>query len=125
MAKRFIRAFVMFVGIVFSFTFAAALVAAPAAPVPQQQQKQQQHAGCDRSLATAQASMSAMQARVQDLKATQGSAACKATRLYFLELVKTRAVTAVCINGADRDRALGRLDADVERINHAIAKSCG
>ena len=34
-----------------------------------------------------------------------------------------RALTAVCKDGADRDRDLSRLDADVEHINVAIAQS--
>jgi hypothetical protein len=38
--------------------------------------------------------------------------------------VKTRAVTALCKNGVDRERDLGRLDADVEHINEAIAARC-
>lgn len=45
-------------------------------------------------------------------------------RLYFLELVKARAVTALCKNGAERDRDLGRFDADVEHTNEAIAARC-
>jgi hypothetical protein len=38
--------------------------------------------------------------------------------------VKARAVTALCRSGPQRDRELGRLDADVETINNAIAASC-
>ena len=46
------------------------------------------------------------------------------TRLYFLEVVKARAVTALCHQGPDRERALGRLDADVSHINERIAVAC-
>ena len=46
------------------------------------------------------------------------------TRLHFLELVKARAVTALCKAGAQRDRDLDHLDADVAHINDAIAKRC-
>ena len=49
---------------------------------------------------------------------------CTVTRLYFLELTKARAVTALCRTGADRERELGRLDADVEHTNEAIAARC-
>jgi hypothetical protein len=114
--KRFIIAFVTFVALIVPSAFAAALLAAPARPAPLQQQP-----GCQRNLADASAGMAAMQAR---LASARGGEACNATRLYFLELVKARAVTAVCKSGPDRERALGRLDADVERINNAIAASC-
>jgi hypothetical protein len=65
-----------------------------------------------------------LQARIKHLGAAHGAEVCAATRLYFLEVVKTRAVTALCRNGPERDRELGRLDADVETINNAIAASC-
>ena len=51
--------------------------------------------------------------------------ACAATRLYFLEAVETRAAAATCASGPERERELGRLDADVETINSAIAARCG
>ena len=40
------------------------------------------------------------------------------------ELVKARAVTALCKSGPERERELGRFDADVEHINEAIAARC-
>ena len=49
---------------------------------------------------------------------------CKFTRLYFLEMVKARAVTALCRHDSERERALGRFDADVEHINNSIATLC-
>ena len=112
MAKRFILAFIRFVAIILPLTFGAALLAAPAksAPAPS--------AGCD--LAAINSGMAAMQARMKT-----AAADCAATRLYFLELVKTRAVTAACISGPARERELSRLDADVARINHVIAARCG
>jgi hypothetical protein len=39
-------------------------------------------------------------------------------------VVKARAVTALCKSGIERDRILGRFDADVENINNAIATGC-
>ena len=42
-----------------------------------------------------------------------------------VEVVKARAVTALCKSGPERERELGRLDADVEHINEAIAARCG
>jgi len=39
-------------------------------------------------------------------------------------VVKARAVTALCKSGPERERDLGRLGADVENINNAIAASC-
>jgi hypothetical protein len=117
--KRFILAFVAFVGLIVPATFALALLAAPPAhPEPVQPP------GCDRTLADATAGIAAMQARIKSLSASAGSEICTATRLYFLEVVKARAATALCKSGAERERDLGRLDADVEHINEAIAARC-
>ena len=84
----------------------------------------QAYSGCNRNLADATANVAAMQARVKSLGAMAGTETCTATRLYFLELVKARAVTALCKNGAERDRDLGRFDADVDHTNEAIAARC-
>ena len=123
MLKRFIYAFLAFIGLIVPATFALALLMAPATPAAPLEQP-----GCDRNLADASASIAALQARVKNLNAAQvskiGPEICNATRLYFLEVVKARAVTAVCKSGLDRDRELGRLDADVEQINEAIAARC-
>ena len=51
--------------------------------------------GCDRDLADASASVAAMQARVKSLSGADKSEICTTTRLYFLEVVKARAVTAL------------------------------
>jgi hypothetical protein len=118
-AKRFIVAFFAFIGLIIPAAFMMALLVSPARPQPLQQP------GCERHLAEAVASMSAQQARVKHLGTARGTEACSATRLYFLEVVKARAVTALCKSGPERDRDLGRLDADVETINNAIAASCG
>lgn len=115
MARRFIVAFFTFIGLVIPAAFALALLAAPARPAPLERP------GCDRNLADAFANVSLQQARV---KAAHGAEACTATRLYFLEVVKARAVTALCKSGPERERELGRLDADVENINNAIAARC-
>ena len=65
-----------------------------------------------------------MQTRLKGLDAKEGKDVCSATRLYFLEVVKARAVTALCKSGPERERELGRFDADVEHINEAIAARC-
>jgi hypothetical protein len=114
-AKRFIVAFVTFIGLIIPAAFALSLLAAPARPAPLEQP------GCERTLADALANVTSLQARA---KTARGAEACAATRLYFLEVVKARAVTALCKNGPERERELGRLDADVENINSAIAASC-
>jgi hypothetical protein len=116
--KRFAIATVAFVALVVPSVFAAALPAAPAQSVPLPQTP------CQRSLANADASLAAMPVRMRHLASLDTADACAATRLYFMELVKARAVTAVCKSGPDRERVLVRLDADVERINSAIAASC-
>ena len=118
MAKRFIVAFFTFIGLIIPAAFMMALLVSPARPQPLQQP------GCERHLAEATANMATQQARVKRLGAARGAEACSATRLYFLEAVKARAVTALCESGPERDRDLGRLDADVETINSAIAASC-
>jgi hypothetical protein len=117
--KRFIKAFFAFVGLVIPAAFLVALLAAPAArPEPVQP-------GCDRNLANATAGLAAMQARLKGLGTGGGPEMCNVTRLYFLELVKARAVVALCKNGPERERDLGRFDADVEHTNEAIAARCG
>lgn len=119
MLKRFLLALLAFVGLIIPVTFVLALLAAPPArPEPVQPP------GCDRNLANATASVAAMQARIKNLSTTGGAEICTATRLYFLEVVKARAVTALCKTGAERERDLGRFDADVEHINEAIAARC-
>lgn len=116
MAKRFILRAITFIGLVFPAAFALALLAAPAQPAPLEQP------GCDRNLADAYANVTSLQAR---MKAAHGAEACATTRLYFLEMVKARAITAQCKSGPDHERELGRLDADVETINTTIAARCG
>ena len=118
MLKRFVLAFLAFIGLIVPAALLLALLAAPASPAPLERP------GCEQTLAGSIANVTAMQARVQSLSAAPGPAICKATRLYFLEVVKARAVTALCKNGPDRERELGRLDADVEHINEAIAARC-
>jgi len=112
-ATRFIVAFVTFIGLI--IPAALALLAAPARPAPLERP------GCERNLADAVANVTVLQARA---KAAHGAEACAATRLYFLEVVKARAMTALCKSGPKRERELGRLDADVENINSAIAARC-
>lgn len=118
MLKRFVLAFFAFVGLIIPAAFVLALLAAPAArPAPAQP-------GCDRTLANAAAGLAALQTRLKGLDSTHGAEMCNVTRLYFLELVKARAVIALCKNGPERERDLGRFDADVEHTNEAIAARC-
>jgi hypothetical protein len=116
--KRFVVAFVAFVGLIVPTALLMAMLVAPATPAPLERP------GCEQNLASAMANMAAMQARMKNLQAASGLAVCDATRRYFLEVVKARAVTALCKDGADRERDLGRLDADVEQLNAAIAARC-
>ena len=117
MLRRFLFAFLAFIGLIVPTAFA--LAAPPASPAPLQLP------GCDRNLAEASTSVTAMQARLKGLDVKQSEDMCTATRLYFLEVVKARAVTALCKSGPERERELGRFDADVEHINEAIAARCG
>jgi hypothetical protein len=119
MARRFIIAFIAFVGLIFPSAFTVALLAAPAKPT------QIERPGCDRNLADTMAEVAVLQQRMKRVETANGAEACTATRLYFLGMVKARAVTALCKQGQERDRDLGRLDADVAHINEAIAAHCG
>ena len=116
--KRFVVAFFAFIGLIVPTALLMDMLVAPASPAPAAA------ASCERSLADALAGVEAMQSRVKRLGSAAGPAACNATRLYFLEMVKARALTAQCKDGADRERDLDRLDADVEHINTAIAERC-
>jgi hypothetical protein len=80
--------------------------------------------GCGRNLAEASAGVAAMQVKIKSFSGMDRSEICTVTRLYFLELVKARAVTAPCKAGTERDQDLDHLDADVAHINDAIAKRC-
>ena len=116
MLKRFLFAFIAFIGLVVPTAFALALLAAPpASPAPLRLP------GCYRNLADASTNVAAMHTRLKGLDAKEGKDVCTATRLYFLEVVKARAVTALCKSGPERERELGRFDADVEHINEAAA----
>jgi len=117
MLKRFVVAFVAFIGLIVPITFAMAVLAAPPT-------RPERLSGCDRNLADANASVAAMQARIKSLSGVDKSQICTATRFYFLEVVKARAVTALCKSGEERERDLGRFDADVAHINDAIAARC-
>lgn len=118
MLKRFVLTFLAFIALIVPAALLMAMLVAPASPAPLERP------GCDNTLANALAGVAAMQARVNSLGAAPGPAICSATRLYFLEVVKARAVTALCKDGPDRERELGRLDADVEHINEANAGRC-
>ena len=117
--KRFVVSLVAFLGLIVPLTFTMAVLAAPSA-----RQDAPHLPGCDRNLADASASVAAMQARIKSLSGVDRSEICTATRLYFLEIVKARAMTAVCKTGSERERDLGRLDVDVEHANEAIAARC-
>ena len=119
MIKRFLFALFAFIGLIIPAAVGfAVLEAPPANPAPIRLP------GCDHNLAQATSSVAAMQAKFKDTAAKEGPDTCTATRLYFLEVVKARAVTALCKSGPERERELGRLDADVEHINEAIAARC-
>jgi hypothetical protein len=117
--NRFVVSLVAFVGLIVPLTFTMAVLAAPPA-----RQDAPHLPGCDRNLADASAGVAAMQARIKSLSGVDSSEICKATQLYFLEVVKARAVTALCKSGTERERDLGRFDADVAHANEAIAARC-
>ena len=117
--KRFAVASVAFVGLIVPATFTMAVLAAPPA-----RDEAPHFSGCDRNLADASANVAAMRARVKASASMDSSEVCRATQLYFLEMVKARAVTALCKSGPERDRDLGRLDAEVAHIDDAIAARC-
>jgi hypothetical protein len=116
-AQRFTVAFFAFISLTLLTTFTLALLMAPARPATLERP------GCEQNLAQATSDLRDMQTRMSR-SGGRGPSACATTRLYFLEVVKTRAMIALCNTGPDRERELGRLDADVEHANGAIASSC-
>jgi hypothetical protein len=100
--------------------FALAALLALAAPAPAGTLDQQ----CRQSLAAASAGMQASGAQVNTVR-DKGEESCVAVRRHFLEVVKARAVAALCTTGAERTQDLGRLDGTVEQINGMIAERCG
>ena len=117
--SRFVIALIVFVGLTLSATFAIAALAAPTA-----RSEVTALPGCARDVALASANVAAVRERMKNLESLNASDRCRATRLYFLELVKARAVTSLCKAGAGRDQDLGNLDADVSHANDAIAARC-
>src|SRR4029078_7442080 len=73
MLKRFLFAFIAFIGLIVPAAFALALLAAPpATPAPLQLP------GCDRNLADASTNVAAMQTRLKGLDAREGKDVCTA-----------------------------------------------
>jgi hypothetical protein len=117
--KRLVVPFVAFVGLIVPGSpTMAVLAAAPTHP------EAWHLSDCARELVDARAIVATMQARNKKLSDQDGSKKCMATQLYFLELVKERAMIASCKSGPERERDLRRFDADVARINDAIAARC-
>jgi hypothetical protein len=77
---------------------------------------------CKQNLAAATARVERALAQI---KGAPRADACAGYRRDFFEMVKAREVTAMCKTGAERERDLGTIDVAVERINGAIAQSCG
>ena len=119
MLRRFILAAVAFIGLIVPGSLALAFLSASATPAPVQNPP-----GCERAVQDADASVAALQARLHKVAAGDSTQMCQLTRLYFLEMVKARAVTALCRHGSERQRLLGNFDADVDTINNSIAKLC-
>lgn len=49
---------------------------------------------------------------------------CRTYSHVFLEAVATRQVASICKEGADRQRDLTLLDADIDAFNNLIAANC-
>ena len=49
---------------------------------------------------------------------------CRGYSHVFLEAVNTRHVASICEEGADRERDLILLDADIDAFNNLIAANC-
>ena len=117
--KRLVIAFIAFFGLTVPAAFAMAILAAsPARP------EAKLLPGCGRNLAEASAGVAAMQVKIKSSQWHGSVRNVHSDAHYFLELVKARAVTALCKAGTERDQDLDHLDADVAHINDAIAKRC-
>ena len=127
-ASLFIRRFLIFIGLIVPSTFVLALLATPAKSIRVSPSRAAMvdpiRDGCEHMLTEAVSRVAAMQARLKHFGDAHGPETCHETRLFFLEEVKERAVTAVCMAGVERERQLGRLDAGVEQANNAIAANC-
>lgn len=80
---------------------------------------------CKKELDATWASLNESSTRVQRAGNAKGDEACVAYRSYFLDVVKTRSVTAQCTTGPERDQQLGKLDIGAEQANDGIAARCG
>jgi len=78
--------------------------------------------GCQQSLAVAGARLEQARAHLKGRQA--GGEACATYRRHFFEVVKAREVTAMCKTGTERERELSDIDAAVENLNGAIARTC-
>ena len=50
---------------------------------------------------------------------------CRTYSHVFLEAVNTRHLASICEEGADRQRDLALLDADIDAFNNLFAANCG
>jgi len=119
MLKRFILAFLSFIGLIVPGAFLLALLVAPGKPGRPAEQP-----GCDRTVANANASRRGLAGAREKRRQRARRRNLQHHPPVFSGMVKARAIIAVCRTGPDRERELGRLDADVEHINEAIAASC-
>jgi hypothetical protein len=79
---------------------------------------------CRQGLAAASTGMESALAQVKTVRGN-GDESCVAYRRHFREVVKARAVAALCTSGAERAQDLGKFDNAVEHINSMIAERCG
>jgi hypothetical protein len=97
-----------------SATFAIALVILPAA-------------AADASSCGQASELTAARARwaaVRQSRAADGDKTCRAYGNHFYEAVVTRQATSLCEDGANRQRNLEMLDAEIDAFNNLIAKQC-
>jgi hypothetical protein len=79
---------------------------------------------CEYEIGQTATRVDVMRSALDSVPTARNSAACHLVRLYFLELVKERALIMLCENGAEREPELGRLDGNIEQANRTIASNC-
>jgi hypothetical protein len=81
------------------------------------------HASCSQASEIAAARVRWAAAR-QHVGNSPTAESCRAYSHVFLEAVNTRHVASICEDGADRQRDLALLDADIDAFNNLIAAYC-
>jgi hypothetical protein len=102
------------------FLFTAVLLLMPMLPAT----AAKLDASCNQVFETAAARARVPASRRNDTDPTQTADACRAYGSQFFEAVKARYAASFCEDGADHQRDLEKLDAEIDVVNNLIASQC-